>query len=123
MEAATPATPSGEAETPAPVQKSVSTKRVSTLVSPQSRSNISTTLITSQYEPPKIKPSPPEVVKPTEFIIPDVQDGTVVLHKSFGEGIVTKLDKAKKHIRVKFEVGEKTFIFPDAFKNGFLKMK
>ena len=36
---------------------------------------------------------------------------------------VTKIDKAKKHIRVTFGIGEKTFIFPDAFKQGFLKMK
>ncbi len=38
-------------------------------------------------------------------------------------GTVTKLDKAQKHIRVTFAVGEKTFIFPHAFKMGFLKMK
>ena len=49
--------------------------------------------------------------------------GATVIHKSFGAGTVTSLDKAKKHIRVKFNVGEKTFIFPDAFKNGFLKAK
>lgn len=35
----------------------------------------------------------------------------------------TKIDKAQKHIRVKFAAGEKTFIFPDAFKQGFLKTK
>lgn len=46
-----------------------------------------------------------------------------VLHKAFGEGAVTKIDKAQKHIRVTFGIGEKTFIFPDAFKQGFLKMK
>lgn len=46
--------------------------------------------------------------------------GTKVYHKSFGEGIITNLDKAQKHIRVKFVAGEKTFIFPNAFKNGFL---
>ena len=39
------------------------------------------------------------------------------------EGAVTKIDKAQKHIRVTFGIGEKTFIFPDAFKQGFLKMK
>ena len=44
-------------------------------------------------------------------------------HKTFGEGTVSKIDKAQKHIRVTFAIGEKTFIFPDAFKNGFLKMK
>ena len=34
-----------------------------------------------------------------------------------------KRDKAGKHIRVEFSAGEKTFIFPDAFKQGFLKPK
>ena len=51
------------------------------------------------------------------------KDGSIVLHKAFGEGTVTKIDKAQKHIRVTFGIGEKTFIFPDAFKQGFLKMK
>lgn len=60
---------------------------------------------------------------PAEPEAPDVRDGAVVVHKSFGEGTVTKLDKARKHIRVKFAVGEKTFIFPDAFNTGFLREK
>lgn len=53
----------------------------------------------------------------------DVSVGSVVVHKVFGEGTVTQLDKVLKHIRVAFAKGEKTFIFPDAFKNGFLRMK
>ena len=57
------------------------------------------------------------------FVAPDVQDCSIVVHKAFGEGTVTKIDKAQKHIRVTFAIGEKTFIFPDAFKMGFLKMK
>jgi molybdopterin-guanine dinucleotide biosynthesis protein len=60
--------------------------------------------------------------KTEEFIIPEISEGNMVKHKSFGDGIVTKLDKAGKHIRVKFAAGEKTFIFPDAFKQGFLKL-
>lgn len=63
------------------------------------------------------------------FTPPDIvnqmldKDGSIVLHKAFGEGTVTKIDKTQKHIRVTFGIGEKTFIFPDAFKQGFLKMK
>lgn len=53
----------------------------------------------------------------------DVSVGSAVVHKVFGEGTVTQLDKVLKHIRVAFAKGEKTFIFPDAFKNGFLRMK
>lgn len=70
----------------------------------------------------KVQNTPP--VKKNEepqIDLSSVVEGAAVIHKSFGPGTVTNLDKAKKHIRVKFSVGEKTFIFPDAFKNGFLK--
>lgn len=78
--------------------------------------------VTTQYG---VKPitQAPQVSKTEEFVAPDVQDGSGVVHKSFGEGTVTKIDKVQKHIRVTFAIGEKTFIFPDAFKMGFLKMK
>lgn len=82
-----------------------------------------TPLITAQYG---VKPTATEntqTAKPAEFVVPDVKNGSAVVHKSFGDGTVTKIDKAQKHIRVKFAAGEKTFIFPDAFKQGFLKMK
>ena len=49
--------------------------------------------------------------------------GTVVKHKTFGEGTVAWMDKAKKYIRVKFAAGEKQFIFPDAFVGGFLSVE
>lgn len=52
-----------------------------------------------------------------------IEVGNEVLHKTFGTGKVTWIDKAGKHIRVEFAAGEKTFIFPDAFKQGFLKPK
>ena len=49
-------------------------------------------------------------------------EGAKVKHKTFGEGTVTKMDKAEKHIRIRFAVGEKTFIYPDAFHNGYLSV-
>ena len=52
-----------------------------------------------------------------------IATNATVYHKSFGAGIVTNLDKKQKYIRVKFSIGEKKFVFPDAFKNGFLKTK
>lgn len=55
-------------------------------------------------------------------ILADVDTGTKVSHKKFGEGIVVKMDKAKKYIHIKFDAGEKQFIFPDAFVNGFLTL-
>lgn len=56
-----------------------------------------------------------------ELDLSSVKEGAVVMHKAFGMGKVTMLDKARKHIRVRFSVGEKTFLYPDAFNNGFLK--
>lgn len=52
----------------------------------------------------------------------DLKEGATVAHTKFGKGTVTKIDKAAKHIRVSFDIGEKKFIIPDAFVNGFLKM-
>ncbi len=80
------------------------------------------TLVSSQYGVKPVTQAPAEK-KEEAFVAPDVQEGTVVINKVFGEGTVTKIDKAKKHIRVTFKIGEKTFVFPDAFKMGFLRMK
>ena len=52
-----------------------------------------------------------------------IATNATVYHKSFGAGTVTNLDKKQKYIRVKFSVGEKKFVFPDAFMNGFLRIK
>lgn len=39
------------------------------------------------------------------------------------EGTVTNINKAQKHIRVALVIGERTFLFPYAFKQGFLRVK
>ena len=57
-----------------------------------------------------------------ENILADVGVGTVVKHKMFGDGTVIKIYDKKKYINVKFQKGEKRFIFPDAFVNGFLTL-
>ena len=49
--------------------------------------------------------------------------GSTVVHKKFGKGIVVKINKNDKFIYVRFTVGEKKFIFPDAFEMGFLEME
>lgn len=49
--------------------------------------------------------------------------GMGVSHKKFGTGTVTWIGADKKYLRVKFEVGEKQFVFPDAFVMGFLTLK
>ena len=56
-------------------------------------------------------------------ILANVKEGTEVTHKMFGEGTVTKLDSTKKYLHVRFAAGEKNFIFPNAFIDGFLKLK
>ena len=48
---------------------------------------------------------------------------SIVLHKKFGRGTVVKLDKHAKFIHIKFTLGEKKFIFPDAFLMGFLEVR
>lgn len=85
-------------------------------------------LVTEAYgikkvDAPRVPVSIP-VAKPAEpeLDLSGVEVGTEVSHKAFGAGKVTWMDKAGKYIRVTFTAGEKTFIFPDAFKQGFLKL-
>lgn len=49
--------------------------------------------------------------------------GCTVAHKKFGKGIVVKINKNDNFIYVRFTVGEKKFIFPDAFEMGFLAVE
>jgi hypothetical protein len=44
----------------------------------------------------------------------------IVYHKKFGKGTVAKLNKNEKFIYIKFALGEKKFVYPDAFLMGFL---
>lgn len=48
---------------------------------------------------------------------------STVIHKKFGKGMVVKINKNEKFIHVKFTLGEKKFIFPDAFLMGFLEVE
>ena len=65
----------------------------------------------------------PEKPKEPEYIPPHVEVGTIVIHKMFGEGTVTWI-KENKYVYVKFTaIGGKNFVYPDAFKQGFLVVK
>lgn len=64
--------------------------------------------------PPPEPPIPPEPPTP----IPRIQFGDTVRHKSFGIGTVVSINQTG--IRVRFGENEKSFLFPDAFNNGFL---
>lgn len=45
-----------------------------------------------------------------------------IYHKTFGEGVINRLDGA--FLRVTFQNGaKKTFLYPDAFIDGHLKVK
>lgn len=57
-------------------------------------------------------------------IISGVKVNTVVYHNIFGDGTVVWIDKTKKkYIRIKFKEGEKQFVFPNAFIDGYLHLK
>lgn len=47
---------------------------------------------------------------------------STVIHKKFGKGTVIKINKNEKFIYIKFALGEKKFVFPDAFLMGFLEI-
>ena len=81
-------------------------------------------LVSEQYiRIPEKKAEPTKEIKKEEpFIVPNVAVGDSVSHKLFGVGTVAFLDKAGKYIRVRFRIGEKTFLFPDAFRLGFLRL-
>ena len=48
-----------------------------------------------------------------------VKAGATVTHKAFGKGKVTKI--RKNLVFVKFKMGEKSFLIPEAFEKGFLQ--
>lgn len=52
----------------------------------------------------------------------DLKIGSKVEHESFKTGKVVEINKENNLILVKFEAGEKKFVFPDAFQKGFLKL-
>ena len=79
-----------------------------------------------------------QLVKPTTVGVPSQESQTkheietkletigvdsTVVHKKFGKGTVVKIDKNEKFIHIKFTLGEKKFIFPDAFLMGFLEVE
>ena len=76
-------------------------------------------------KPANIAPnSQPAQAKPDfETKLETIGVGRTVRHKTFGKGVVVKFNKNEKYIYVKFFLGEKKFIFPDAFVMGFLEVE
>ena len=75
-------------------------------------------------EPAEISPKEhkPEINPQTPKSIDDVDVGDIVKHKSWGKGIVTSINDNKETaiITIRFDIGEKSFQYPNAFLNGFL---
>ncbi len=61
--------------------------------------------------------------KKLEQLLDKVTVGAEVTHKKFGDGTIVRIDKTQKRMRITFTVGEKIFMFPDAFLLGFLQLK
>ena len=68
---------------------------------------------------------PPEsqTMKDLETKLETIGIDSTVIHKKFGRGTVVKINKNEKFIHIKFTLGEKKFIFPDAFLMGFLEVE
>lgn len=80
--------------------------------------------VTAQFgikspEPEKPKPAP--IKKEPEIKAPDVTVGMKVFHKAFKDGTVVKFDGS--FVTVKFDMGEKKFMYPTGFIGGFLEIK
>lgn len=82
-----------------------------------------------QTEPMKTEPSsaPSSETVPQQgqtetdvrILLDRLQTGSTVIHKKFGKGEVVKFNSNEKYLYVRFIIGEKKFIFPDAFLMGF----
>ena len=66
-----------------------------------------------------IVPAKPQQHKKPKVDVSSVSAGSAVAHAKFGIGKVIEL--SREYVTVRFEQGEKRFIFPDAFESGFLK--
>ncbi len=62
-----------------------------------------------------------QVEKP--IFVGEICKGSKVEHGKFGTGEVIELDKNKGYLTIKFEIGEKRFVYPYAFEKGHLKVK
>lgn len=64
-----------------------------------------------------------EVPPKAQSVSPEVAVGTAVAHKKFGDGVIVGIDETRRYVRVAFAAGEKTFVMPSCFEQGFLSVK
>lgn len=70
----------------------------------------------------------PEVVtdespKHKQIPTPNVCVGMAVVHKTFGDGKIVKIEDNMRYIKIAFSNCEKEFLFPSCFEREFLKAK
>jgi hypothetical protein len=82
------------------------------------------------YRPAFVPPRPADFApRPAEAPKPDlsrVTPGATVIHRAFGEGTVESIEKkpnGSTHVVVRFGENIKSFGYPGAFHDGFLKVK
>ncbi|MBE6232637.1 MAG: restriction endonuclease [Bacteroidales bacterium] len=73
--------------------------------------------------PAVAKPVHTEEAEDLKVRLERIEAGDIVYHKKFGKGEVVKINKNEKFIYVKFMLGEKKFMFPGAFLDGFLEVE
>jgi len=105
-------------------------KRIEPVVKAAERPIVPKTPITPTYRPAFVPPKPmapaAKTAEKPRIDLSKIKAGTVVIHKAFGEGIVSKIDQGNRgstYIYVNFGKNEKGFGFPGAFYDGFLKVK
>ena len=81
------------------------------------------------YRPAFVPPKPAAATRPAKAPKPDlsrVAPGATVTHRAFGAGTVTSIEKkpnGSAYVYVKFGETQKSFGYPGAFYDGFLKVK
>lgn len=68
-----------------------------------------------------IAPAKPQQPEKPKVDVSGVAVGSAVAHAKFGIGKVIELNR--EYVTVRFEQGEKRFLFPNAFESGFLKVQ
>lgn len=68
-----------------------------------------------------VVPAKPQQPEKPKVDVSGVAVGSAVAHAKFGIGKVIELNR--EYVTVRFEQGEKRFLFPNAFESGFLKVQ
>ena len=74
--------------------------------------------------PTFIRPNMHDPLKETDYLPPQVEIGTVVIHKTLGEGKIVWINCKNNDLHISFNaVDEKVFNYVTSFKDGLLTVK